>query len=194
MIENNSFISNQVTSFSSTGSVIYLENPSNITISSSLFINNVGVLGSCIYYQEGYSAFFPTFKQNTFIGNNATIEAGGVFYSQIDKKVDININISNNFSNNSAKYSNDFSTPPFRLKKIGNMSIIDNYPIIPGITNLYFTLEFRDFFDQRVTNSSKETYCSFSLVQYPNFEYLKEVSIEGSSAMKSSNDGLFYFP
>ena len=40
------------------GSVIYLNKPGNITIINSIFQNNKGIFGACIYYSETSRTFF----------------------------------------------------------------------------------------------------------------------------------------
>lgn len=41
-----------------TGSVIYLNRPGNVTIKNSIFQNNKGIFGACIYYSETSDRFF----------------------------------------------------------------------------------------------------------------------------------------
>ena len=53
IIENCNFTSNTIQPNSQNlGSVIFLNNPGNLSIINSIFKNNVGILGTCIYYSE----------------------------------------------------------------------------------------------------------------------------------------------
>jgi len=53
IIENCNFTNNIIQQNSQNmGSVIFLNNPGNLSIISSIFKNNVGILGTCIYYSE----------------------------------------------------------------------------------------------------------------------------------------------
>lgn len=52
-LQNNSFSNNTVqNSIQSSGSVIFLSDPGNISILNSTFENNYGIFGTCIYYSE----------------------------------------------------------------------------------------------------------------------------------------------
>ena len=52
-ISTNIFTNNSMMSKSQVaGSVVFLDNPGNITIIGSLFENNLGILGTCISYSE----------------------------------------------------------------------------------------------------------------------------------------------
>lgn len=56
IIENCHFLNNKIqndeNSQKSLGSVLFLNNPGNLSLNKSSFISNVGILGACIYYSE----------------------------------------------------------------------------------------------------------------------------------------------
>ena len=62
LVENCKFLTNSIMSNSENlGSVLFLNNPGNISIINSSFENNVGILGTCIYYSESRKILFLIF-------------------------------------------------------------------------------------------------------------------------------------
>ena len=52
-VENNVFLNNSIANQNQIeGSVIFLENPGNISIQNCLFQNNLGISGTCLSYSE----------------------------------------------------------------------------------------------------------------------------------------------
>ena len=57
-ILNNKYLNNMVQSSTQTlGSVIFLNNPGNVSITNSIFDHNQGIYGTCIYYSETSKLF-----------------------------------------------------------------------------------------------------------------------------------------
>ena len=53
IIQSNVFSNNSITDQSQpSGSVLLLDNPGNISIIDSYFMNNFGIFGTCIFYSE----------------------------------------------------------------------------------------------------------------------------------------------
>ena len=51
--ETNNFFDNSIqNNIQSLGSVLYLDNPGNISITNCIFSKNIGIIGTCIYYSE----------------------------------------------------------------------------------------------------------------------------------------------
>ena len=53
-LDNNNFFNNSIIqkNAKNSGSVIYLENPGNISITNSIFSRNIGMFGTCLFYSE----------------------------------------------------------------------------------------------------------------------------------------------
>ena len=53
IIANNSFLSNSIKpNIYNLGSIINLNDPGNVSLLNSLFEQNSGIMGTCIYYSE----------------------------------------------------------------------------------------------------------------------------------------------
>ena len=110
-IINDSFINNVINnSMSSVGSIILLSDPANISIENSYFLNNIGILGTCIYYGESRRYFMLNLKNNIFENNKARLGAGGLFIQDNYDKILPYEN--NQFMGNSAGFCN-FLLKPF---------------------------------------------------------------------------------
>ena len=183
---NNSFISNEISfQTNSLGSIIYLENPSTISIENYTFFNNSGIIGTCIYYLESNNVYSFILQGNIFDNNKALITGGGIYFAQIDENINNDILSYNNFLNNQAYYdneTNDISSPPFRMKL--NESLTNQIVVIPGITSLNFSLKILDFYNQTIMNLTFGSYCIVRLKNYPIFsdiEINSTISLDGFS-------------
>lgn len=53
IIANNSFLSNSIRpNINDVGSIINLNDPGNVLLVNSLFEQNSGIMGTCVYYSE----------------------------------------------------------------------------------------------------------------------------------------------
>ena len=66
------------------GSIINLNDPGSIFIENSLFQNNCGFLGTCIYYSESRDDYLIVLNNNKFISNNAKFGTLLYFFWHID--------------------------------------------------------------------------------------------------------------
>jgi len=179
----------------SLGSIIYLENPSNIFIENSNFFNNSGILGTCIYYSESYQDYSIILQRNIFNNNMALIAAAGIYYAQLDKNIDSDIQKNNKFWNNKAGYGQDFSSPPFRmnqnLNKFGSQNFNHLTTIIPGITSLNFSLSVLDFYNQKIMNLTYGSLCFVAIKNFKDFSDIDQIhstiSLEGFSTVNFIN-------
>ena len=168
--KNKIFLDNdQLTS----GSVIHLVNPSSIEIKNSIFKNNIGILGTCIYYDETYEDLFVlNLEGNLFESNYAILGGAGLFMETNFYKIKIEEN--NKFINNYALYGNDYSSPPFRMKCMqkNNKNLfytqknqsLNKITIMPGITNINLYFVILDYFGQYVKSLNGE----FSTINLKN--------------------------
>ena len=173
------------------GSIIYLENPSNISIENSNFFNNSGILGTCIYYYESYQNYSLILQRNIFNNNIALIAAAGIYSAQLNKNIDSDIQKNNKFWNNKAGYGQDFSSPPFRMKinqnlnKFGSQNFNPLTTMIPGITSLNFSISVLDFYNQKIMNLTSSSLCFVTLKNYKDFTDIDQIhstiSLEGFS-------------
>jgi len=181
----------------SLGSVIYLENPSNISIENSNFFNNSGILGTCIYYSESYPDYSLILQRNVFNNNIALIAAGGIYFAQLDKNINIDIQKNNKFLNNKACYGQDFSSPPFRMKinqnlpKFGSQNFNHLTTMIPGMTTLNFSFSVFDFYNQKIMNLTFGSLCFVTLKNFKDFSDIDQIhstiSLEGFSTVNFIN-------
>ena len=163
------------------GSIIYLENTSNISIENSSFFNNSGIIGTCIYYYESYKDYSLILQKNTFKNNSALISAGGIYFAQFDKSLNIDILKDNSFMKNKAAYGEDFSSPPFRMKfnenlnKFGSQNFNHRIIMIPGITAVNFSLSVLDFYNQKIMNLPFGSLCFVTLKNFKDFSDIDEI-------------------
>ena len=138
-----------------TGSIIYLDNPGMIIIQSSLFSNNIGVLGACIYYNEISQISYLKIKGCNFTMNIGFIAGGVLFLNTLYNH--LNLTNRNFYLENLAQdYGNVATTNPFRviLKTKPNFKTrkIFNLRIISGMTIPKLEFQLLDYFDQEMIN------------------------------------------
>ena len=199
---NNFFISNGISfdiknNTMSLGSIIYLENPSNISIENSNFFNNSGILGTCIYYYESYEDYSLILQMNIFTNNMALIAAGGIYYAQLDKNINSDIQKNNKFLNNKAGYGQDLSSPPFRMKinqnlnKLGSQNLNHLTTMIPGMSVMNFSFSVWDFYNQKIMNLTFGSSCFVSLKNFKDFSDFDQIhstiSLDGFSTVNFIN-------
>jgi len=190
---NNVFISNGILFVKidnmSLGSIVYLENPSNLSIQDSTFFNNSGIVGTCIYYSESNQNYSFILQKNIFSYNNALLVAGVIYFAQLDQNVNSEIQQNNKFMNNKAGYGDNLSSAPFRIKNNDNLKNFDSpnfknqITMIPGITALNFSFSIVDFFNQTIINMMG-SYCIIRLknvVDFSDIDLQSTISFEGFS-------------
>ena len=132
------------------GTVLYLNDPGDITVNNSIFLNNYGEIGTCIFYSENFNNYSLTLNNNQFINNYAVYGGGGLFFDNNFYKFSSYIN--NVFRGNNASYGENFTTSPMRIKIINQKN--KNYHnakfikiiVIPGITELTLNFQILDYF------------------------------------------------
>ena len=139
------------------GSTIHLEDPGNITINDTKFIQNKGVLGACIYFAESSKDDCSMqLSNNLFIENRATL-GGGVLY--LKNTFESFFEISNMYQGNFGEYGygNNIATNPVRIKwskikneKVKNNLNTENIRIIPGISDISFEFKLVDYFGNHI--------------------------------------------
>ena len=144
--------------------------PGIITIENSLFINNSGILGTCIYYSESRTSFIITIQRNVFQNNAAQSGAAAIYLMNNYQNIDVYK--TNTMINNKAFYANDISTPPYKLKFITRLKYNSsknnntkfNLTMTPGVSNESLYFEVLDYYGQTI----KSLNGSYSLLQMRN--------------------------
>ena len=187
LITNNSFENNWLISNEKSviGSILYLDSPGNVIIRASNFINNKGILGGCIYYNEISENSLLMLDTNSFLNNFASLSGGALFlnskYDQIDLK--------NNFfyQNYADNLENIVTTKPFRvsLNSLKNHKLF-SLVILPGI--IFQKLEFRilDYFGQELINYD-EGFATITLIDQNNYHKDSSLSISGKYSVSIIN-------
>ena len=170
IIENCNFTENSIQiNEQNIGSVLYLNNPGNLSIISCNFEFNEGIVGTCIYYSETSYKYITNKKllfliigdnallslTNNYFYNNFAFLGGGAIYFQ-NKLLAESPYHNNIFTNNTAFFANDFFTFPVRLEFTDNnySSRINkttySINVVPGITmtSLYFDVV--DYYGQTI--------------------------------------------
>ena len=180
----------------SLGSIIYLENPSNISIENCTFFNNSGILGTCIYYYESDKDYSLILQRNIFNNNMALIAAGGIYYAQLDKNINNDIQKNNKFLNNKAGYGPDLSSPPFRIKISQNLIFASHNlnhltTMIPGMSVMNFSFSVWDFYNQKIMNLTFGSSCFVILKNFKDFSDIDQInstiSLDGFSTVNFIN-------
>ena len=174
-MKDNVFLENWINDpYSNTGSIISLFDPANISIEGSYFVNNFGVLGTCIYYEETNRNSNFYLRNNIFKSNQARVAGAGLFlqdnFDKIFPKID------NVFSGNIADFCEDYCSKAFRLKMLSNPKknpfFIDHIQtslnVTPGITNINFTFQIMDYFGQSMRGYNG-SFVILSLQNYKDF-------------------------
>ena len=139
------------------GSVIYLEDPGNISIENSNFTNNIAIMGTCIYYSESFDNVFLTLNGNLFMKNKAKFGGAGIFLKNNYQNVYLLEN--NIFLENSAQYGKNLTTSPFRivLQKDINKTELKKLKlrVVPGMTIISLYFQILDYFEGVITALSQ---------------------------------------
>ena len=163
------------------GSTIYLINPGSINITNSIFQNNSGIIGACLYYSETNSLKILNLTGNSFIKNFARYGAAVYLANKFNE---INIFDTNLFFHNYAIYgTNDTGSPPFRLKLCKSQNCdkfyqksLSSFSMIPGISNITLNFEIVDYYGQAINYYNG----SYALLELEDTSHLsKLVTVEG---------------
>ena len=173
------------------GTAIYLNNPGNITILNSNFLNNIGNIGTCIYYSETFQSFSMRLLYNKFLNNRAFYGGAGLYFENSFYNLDLNKK--NTFYGNKAIYGSNYTTFPYRLylnsKKISGYSkgIIKN--VVPGITDFSLDFQFLDYYGQNISINA----ISSLKIMNKNFLELDEFFIDGKTSSVATNGTQIFF-
>ena len=197
VIASNNFVENQIIPNNDDsemmGSIIYLQDPGLIKIINSSFVENLGIMGTCIYYSESISEVFFRLEGNYFEKNMAKYGGAAIYFeNNFEKFLPLQ---ANTFFGNIALFAKDVTTSPFRMNLLyqkydsqTNNKLLQ-LNVIPGITeiDLYFTL--LDYYNQKISSinigSSNAKIRSFS-----NFSKKLDLEILGKATVAVSN-GIF---
>ena len=184
IISNNNLISNWITlsSSSSLGSIVYLTDPGAITIKNSIFQNNSGISGTCIYYSETRNYYKIQLESNTFKDNKAKYGVAGVYYASNYDNIDPFKN--NSFINNLALYGNDVGTMPYQIRLINNINnnLLRNKKqynlnMISGVSTINLIFNVLDYYGQ-VMKSLSGSYSLLYLKNSKNFSDIYDSSLK----------------
>ena len=176
------------------GGVLYLVNQT-FSIENSIFITNTARVGGVIYIFPLFSDSFLIIKSNVFEENQALLVGGAVYLYQYNKYIYNDLLTENIFLKNKAKYSENFSSPPFRIE-IRNQTFSKNQQInqIPGISSWNFIVNVLDLFSNKTMSFLNDCYCVIKLKHLNNFsdiDSLSPISLVGSN-IADLKDGNHY--
>ena len=195
LIKNNSFDSNWINynGKNEYGSMIFLQDPGNISITDSQFLNNTGITGTCISYSESKKNYSVVITKTIFQNNKALL-GSAVFYFATNNQL-ININSNNQFINNVGLYRDFLSSPPFRLRLSNFLKINclqfnkkkNQYSLLiePGITNFSLDFEVLDYYQNQIA-SLKGSYSLPFLKNAKTFSNIIDPSISFAAGTSSS--------
>ena len=133
------------------GAIVFLKNPSAITIKDCLFSKNFGFCGTSIYYMETQENLVLKLSNNLFDNNYAKIGAAGIYLN--DKFDQINLLSNNSFINNSGL---NFETPPFKINlSSSNFGFSNNAKfrlnLIPGYSSISLYFKILDYYGNHIS-------------------------------------------